>query len=229
MAAALTLFGVVLTVLLPFRATRIRLSGHAGHIVGRGVLWALGIRSTIEGAEKLEGPAIIVANHTSHLDMFLAASAAPVGVCFIARRGLLLFPLLGALFALSGHLLIPRGRTGAAVRALNREAAFVKRNALGMWIWPEGTRSADGRLRPRFKKGFVHLAIETGLPVVVGVITGAHTAWPKGHPPRSGQRVRMEFLPAVHTETWRAETAADHAAEIQALVEGALPEAQRPA
>ena len=48
-----------------------------------------------------------------------------------------------------------------------------------MTIWPEGTRSPDGRLLP-FKKGPFHLAMETGVPIVPVTVIGTHEIWPKG-------------------------------------------------
>ncbi len=60
-----------------------------------------------------------------------------------------------------------------------REAAHVLQSGLGMLVFPEGTRSPDGRLLP-FKKGPFHLAMEAGVPVVPITIVGSHEAWPKG-------------------------------------------------
>jgi 1-acyl-sn-glycerol-3-phosphate acyltransferase len=48
-----------------------------------------------------------------------------------------------------------------------------------MLVFPEGTRSPDGRLLP-FKRGAFHLAIEAGVPIVPITIVGSHDAWPKG-------------------------------------------------
>ena len=66
----------------------------------------------------------------------------------------------------------------AAIASL-RFAAEVLRSGVSMTIWPEGTRSTDGRLLP-FKKGPFHLAMESGVPIVPITLVGTHEIWPKG-------------------------------------------------
>jgi 1-acyl-sn-glycerol-3-phosphate acyltransferase len=94
---------------------------------------------------------------------------------------------------------------------------------------PEGTRSKDGRLLA-FKKGFVHLAVATGFPVVPVVVHGAHKAW------RNGSLLEfvpmpmdIEILPPIDTTSWTEETAADHALAVHDLFVAHLREDQRPA
>ncbi len=226
-AAALFGFGALCVPLVPWRGLRVRLSGHLGRALGPASLRLLGVQ--VEGGEvPITAPAIYVCNHTSHLDVFLSAAMAPVGTSFVARRGLLLFPFFGLLYALSGHLLISRSRPAVAIRALQRNAALVRREGLGVWILPEGTRSVDGRLKPELKKGFVHLALATGLPVVPVLFVGAHWPWPKGRWLSRPGRVEVVVLPAVDTAGWRAETAAAHCAQVHGLMAAALPPDQRP-
>ena len=66
----------------------------------------------------------------------------------------------------------------AAVESV-REAATVLQSGMGMLVFPEGTRSPDGKLLP-FKKGPFHVAMEAGVPVVPITIAGSYEAWPKG-------------------------------------------------
>ena len=69
---------------------------------------------------------------------------------------------------------------------------------------PEGHRAEDGRLQ-EFKKGFAHLAAQTGLPVVPVIVTGAHKALPAGGSLKTGRRgvlVRVVVKPAIDTSGW---------------------------
>ena len=98
---------------------------------------------------------------------------------------------------------------------------FVKKNNLSIWIWPEGTRSMDGKLIP-FKKGFVHLALATGLPVVPVVLHGAHNVWPAKTMQFYPGEVRVDVMNPIQTDTWAKETINEHLEEVKGLMTKAL-------
>lgn len=241
--AARTLFGLalvgVVTVitavvalpLLPWRVARIKLHNLYGKIVGRLVVFLVGVRPEVRGGERLDGsmPAIYVANHASNLDFFLCVWMCPYGGCGVVKKEFVYLPFCGWLYLLSGHLRISRGDRARAIVALQDTGRLVKRHRLGVWIMPEGSRSRDGRLQP-FKKGFVHMAIATGLPVVPVVLHDAHLHWPRHSvvPIRSGT-VTIDVLPAIDTSGWREETADDHARLVHDQMVAVLAPAQRPA
>ena len=76
-----------------------------------------------------------------------------------------IYSFFGQIYWLSGHLLIDRSNRESAIASIKEVTQIVHKNLLSLWIWPEGTRARDGRLTP-FKKGFVHLALDTKLPIV---------------------------------------------------------------
>ena len=63
------------------------------------------------------------------------------------------------------------------ISSMKKVTDIVDQNKLSLWIWPEGTRSRNGRLT-EFKKGFVHLALDTKLPIVPIISHRAHKRWP---------------------------------------------------
>jgi 1-acyl-sn-glycerol-3-phosphate acyltransferase len=126
------------------------------------------------------------------------------------------------------HLLIDRFNKERAVEMLKETAALVKKHRLGIWILPEGTRSKDGRLLA-FKKGFVHLAIASGIPVVPVIVHGAHKNWEKGTFRFVPMTIDIEVLPPIDTSGWKEETAAEHADAVHALFAERLRDDQKPA
>jgi 1-acyl-sn-glycerol-3-phosphate acyltransferase len=207
---------LVLLVLLPWRVARIRVCNFYGKTVGRAITILAGVNVRVSNRQGLDAsmPAIYVANHTSSLDAFLCIWLCPYGGCGVLKKEIVRVPFYGWLAAISGHLLIDRGNRGRAVEALRQTGEFVKKHKLGVWIMPEGTRSKNGELMP-FKKGFVHLAIATGLPVVPVVIHGAHRNWKKGTLLFQSMTLDVDVLPPVDTRSWREAEADAHATSIR--------------
>jgi 1-acyl-sn-glycerol-3-phosphate acyltransferase len=237
LAAGGVLFAVVSLVflalaipLLPFRVLRVRLCNGYGKLCGRSIVWLARAQPRVAHPERLQGsnPAVFVTNHAATLDVFLGIWLCPWGACGVFKKEIVRVPFLGWLAVLSGHLLIDRRDHERAVKTLDEAARFLSQNRLGVWIFPEGTRSRDGRLQP-FKKGFVHLAIQAGLPVVPVLVHGAHKSWRKGELPGIREmQLDVEVLEPIDTSAWRAETAAEHALAVQRLFEQGLREDQRP-
>jgi 1-acyl-sn-glycerol-3-phosphate acyltransferase len=146
----------------------------------------------------------------------------------IAKKSVVFYPVFGLLYLMSGHLRIDRKNSKAAVASMKKIAPLIRDKKLSIYMWPEGTRSRDGRLRP-FKKGVVHLAVQTGLPVVPMVVKGAHRAWPATSYTLRPSPIEVEFLPAVKTDDWTVETIDEHVAHLHGLFANALPEDQKPA
>ena len=214
--------------LLPWRPLRIRIGNVYGKILGPSVTRILGIRTRVRHPERLSGssPAIYITNHTSILDVLIAMWLCPMGGCGIAKREIARIPFFGWAYRLSGHLLIDRGDREGAIAALAATAEVVRRHRLSIWIWPEGTRSRDGRLLS-FRKGFVHLAIATGLPVVPMVLHSAHQRVPGRSFTLIPGELEMEVLEPIDTRAWKPETVGDHVEQTHAVFRRALRPAQR--
>lgn len=215
--------------LLPWRKARIYFTNYLGTVVGWTLMWISGSTVTVEGREHFNGtqPAICVGNHTSIVDAFTSVWLSPRGTVGVAKKSILNYPIYGQIWYLSGHLVIDRSNPKSAIESLNKLGEFVRTKGLQVLLWPEGTRSRDGRLLP-FKKGFVHLAIATGLPVVPMVTTGAHEVWDKGSLKIKEVPIHIKFLPPIDTSEWKTETVSDHALEVWNIIHDSLPPEQRP-
>ena len=222
---------LLLIVLLPFRGARIRLCNVYGKIVSPPILWIVRARVTWHGRERIDRvkPAIYISNHTSMTDIFLGMLLCPVGGVGIAKKEVAKIPFYGWAYRLSGHLLIDRSNRESAIAGMKETAETVKNFGMSIWIWPEGTRSKDGRLLP-FKKGFAHLAMATGLPVVPVVVTNAHKNWQK-HTMTAFRKTEIDVtvLDPIDTSAWTEQNMAENIQAVQQVMIDHLPPEQRPA
>ncbi len=137
------------------------------------LLRASGVSVEVEGLANLpsEAGAILVANHQSNFDIFALLHALPVSIRFIAKQELSRIPLLAQAMRSAGHVFIDRTDRRGAVQAMRAAASRMREDGLYLGLFPEGTRSRDGRLGT-FKKGSFVLAIETGLPIIPVALDG---------------------------------------------------------
>lgn len=122
-----------------------------------------------------EGGAILAANHTSYLDPPIVACTYNSPISFLARKSLFrgfgawLYPRLNT---------VPIDREHADLQSMKTILRKLK-NGERLLMFPEGTRSADGRLQEA-KAGIGMLVAKSGVPVQPVRIFGAHESWPKG-------------------------------------------------
>jgi 1-acyl-sn-glycerol-3-phosphate acyltransferase len=229
MALGALVAAVFMLLLLPSRLARVRVGNYFGKTICRLMVALSGCPLTIRGQEHLDRhrPAIYVSNHTSIMDIFIAAWLSPVGTVGVAKKEVVYYPFFGQLYLLSGHLRIDRGNSAAARASLARLGETVRARRLSIFLWPEGTRSRDGHLQP-FRKGLVHLAVQTGLPVVPFVVKGAQKAWVKHSLLLARVPIEVEVLPAIDTSNWDAEHADEEIEQVQAAFRAVLPLDQQP-
>jgi len=163
---------------------------------GRFLLWASGVKVTFEGLENLrtDGAQIVVANHQSWFDVFTLAALLPVRYRFAAKKELGGVPVFGRAWKACGHVSLDRGNREAAIEALDLAWREVHEEELTLVLFPEGTRSQDGRLMP-FKKGAFVMAVQGQVPLVPMALLGTRDIMVKG-----GIRVRSgEILVRIGT------------------------------
>ena len=161
------------------------------------------VQVTTSGRELLEGlrgPAVLVANHSSHLDAPLVLTTLPerwrrsTAVAAAADYFFDTWPrAAGSSMAFSTF---PMERRGGGDVSL---AADLLRHGWSVLVFPEGTRSPDG-WAGEFRRGAAHLALEAQVPVVPVAIRGSYPAMPRGRSwPVAGRRaVRVRYGSPVH-------------------------------
>ena len=216
MVVASVIFIVLMIPLLPWRVVRIYACNVYGSIAGKSMVWASGANMIFHDRDKVDSqkPAILVSNHSSTLDMWIGMWVCPMGGCGLAKKEIRVVPGVGQLYMLSGHPLIDRSNRERAVATMNGVAEFIVKNGLSLWLWPEGTRSRDGSLQP-FKKGFVHAALATGLPVIPVVVHNAAKVWPRGPLKFNPGPVHVHVLDSVDTSGWSVEHLDEHVEAIR--------------
>ena len=199
--------------------------GRAAHACAR--LWSWLILATTgvivdrEGLERTEPGQtyMFVSNHQSTYDIPVLFASLPFQLRIIAKESLGRFPFLGWHLRRSGHLLVDRRRPDRA-GILRRWKALVG-EGLSLIVFPEGTRSADGRVGP-FKAGSFLLAIEAGLPIVPVTVSGSRAVMTKGQLTTRPGRVRLVVHEPIRTEGASPEAARNLAARVRSVVEAPL-------
>jgi 1-acyl-sn-glycerol-3-phosphate acyltransferase len=142
------------------------------------ILWLAGARVDVARFPSLpDGPLIFACNHESALDILALLKVLPRNVRFIAKRELFQIPIFGWYMRIGGHVEVDRANHAQALQSLRRAGQSV-RGGTSLIVFPEGTRSRDGRIHP-FKKGPFVVAMEAGIPVVPVAISGAGRLNPK--------------------------------------------------
>ncbi len=157
-----------------------RLANHFTGEWGRLVIRGSGVEVVVRNGERLHPPggSILVANHRSWFDIFALSAALDHSFVFIGKKEISSIPLVGMVWQKVGHIAIDRSDRQAAVASLER-ADRLLREGRTIVIFPEGTRSPDGRLG-RFKKGAFVIAIRSQVPIIPVAIRGTGRIMKKG-------------------------------------------------
>ena len=112
-------------------------------------------------------PCVYLVNHQATLDMVAMGAAVPKNTAILAKEEIKYYPLMGQYMQLARNVFINRQNHSSAIETMAQIARRIKEQKLGLWMYPEGTRShqRDNSLLP-FKKGAFHLAIQGGIPII---------------------------------------------------------------
>jgi 1-acyl-sn-glycerol-3-phosphate acyltransferase len=139
----------------------------------------------------MTGPLLVVSNHQSHLDPVLIGIASPRQVGALARASLFKGPFAWLIRSF-GAVPVERGSATAGIRAL---LGMLKANEAAI-VFPEGTRTEDGQLRP-FQAGFCAIARRSGAAIAPTTIQGAFAALPRGAKFPRMKPITLTFQPPI--------------------------------
>lgn len=159
-----------------------------------------GIKLEIIGQDKIfeQPPSVYIANHQSLFDILAAIISIPGTARFIAKKELFRIPVFAQGLKLIGTIKIDRGNSAKARETINESIKIIKRG-VSVIIFPEGTRSKDGKIKP-FKKGGFVLATQGKIPIVPMVISGSLYIMAKQNLRVRKGKIKVEFLDPIATD-----------------------------
>jgi 1-acyl-sn-glycerol-3-phosphate acyltransferase len=148
------------------------------------------------------GPVILASNHSSFLDPMLVGAGVPREINYLARENLFRFPVLG--WVLHKWQAVPVNREGGGAKGLK---AILDRLLAGgaIILFPEGTRSSDGNLKPA-RSGVGLTVIKSTAPVVPVRVFGTFEAYSRHMRFPRPRRVAVKYGEPMHFEKLRSES-----------------------
>jgi 1-acyl-sn-glycerol-3-phosphate acyltransferase len=177
-------------------------TGYLFRKLGKAMTWANPTWKLHVSGETISDPRhpyVVVSNHQSLADIPLISNL-PWEMKWMGKIELFKLPILGWLMILSGDISVDRKSPRSGALALIRAQRYLEKRCSVM-IFPEGTRTLDGRVRP-FSDGAFHLAIRAKVPVLPLAIEGSRDCIPKnswkfGKP----SDIHLKVLPPVDTSS----------------------------
>lgn len=188
---------------------------------------AAGIKIEISDKENIPSgrSCIFMSNHVSNLDPPVLIPLLPGRSSVLLKKELMNIPILGRAMRMAKFVPVERGSRRDAARASVEAAAEALRSGLHILVYPEGTRSPDGRLST-FKKGPFFLAQETQAPIVPIALSGTQTMMRKGSYAITPGLARIQVLPIIEPSNY--ETREELMLAVRAAIVDALPVEMKP-
>jgi 1-acyl-sn-glycerol-3-phosphate acyltransferase len=190
-----TLIGYILLYLVPYPPIKKRKLFY--HYIVRGALWVLtymmvNVRKRHEGLDNMDfsKPAVIIANHASFLDILVTVMQHP-RLILLTNKWVYYSPVFGKVVQLADYYPVMEGADAATEKFVD-----IVKDGYSIVVFPEGTRSPDGKLK-RFHKGAFYLADELKLDIVPMLLHGTGDTIKKGDFMVMNASMTMKFLPRI--------------------------------
>jgi len=197
-------------------------TGNPVHIIARiwskSILFVSGIKVDVEGLANIDpGKSYIyMANHRSNFDIPVLLSCLPIQFRWLAKAELFKIPIFGRAMSGAGYVKIDRSNRESAFRSIDEVAAKMK-NGVSVMIFPEGTRSQDGSVKP-FKKGGFIMAVDTGTPIVPIILRGTRSIMTKGSWRINPDKVALCIEEPIDTSGFTRDTKEDLIKRVRGVI-----------
>jgi 1-acyl-sn-glycerol-3-phosphate acyltransferase len=196
----------------------------------RGIIFFMrlvNVRIQIVGRERIPAETcLFAANHTSSADAPAVVWAIPRRIAILLKETLFRWPIVGQAFRAARFIPVDRRQREAALESMDK-AIDSLRAGQSFLVYPEGTRSPDGRLQS-FKKGAAVMAIKAGVPIVPVACSGAHRIMEKRSLIIHPGRILVEFLQPIDPSSYSLETRDALNQRLHDEMAAGLPPDQRP-
>lgn len=202
------------------------------------VLWAgkkamglgpiiLGIRIEVKGVEFVEKdkPYLFMSNHLSFLDGPILYFVIPRPVRVILKKEIFRIPVIGLGMKQVGFVPVDRKGIRGGKKSIDRASWMMREKGFSFLIFPEGTRSRNGRLQ-EFRRGGFFLAYASQCPIVPISIQGTYELMPKGRFFVKKGKIRISFHPPVAVLGGSRDDLPALLTEVRDAIRSGLDEAQ---
>jgi 1-acyl-sn-glycerol-3-phosphate acyltransferase len=189
---------------------------------------AAGVRVDLTGLENVPAgkSCIFMCNHVSNLDPPVVLPLLPGRSSVLLKKELMSIPVMGRAMRMAKFVPVERSSRRDAAKASMTAAAEVLRSGLHILVYPEGTRSLDGRLAA-FKKGPFFLAEQTQALIVPVVVSGTEKMLHKGSSAITPGVARVQLLPTINPADYQ--TREELMRAVHDAMAAALPDEMKPA
>lgn len=187
----------------------------------------VGVRVEVRGLERLDSKQtyIFTPNHQSLIEVPLLVAYLDRNPAYLAKKEVFKYPVFGQGISLMGCIPVDRSNSAAAIESARLATARL-RSGKDYVVYPEGTRSPDGRMLP-FKKGAFIMAIEAAVPVVPVSLSGCSSIMPKGEIKLVPSTIYVTIHEPISTNEYTRDNITDLMALTQEKVLSALSEEER--
>jgi 1-acyl-sn-glycerol-3-phosphate acyltransferase len=167
----------------------------------------LGIEVEVSGLDRFDPwtTLIFMPNHESFLDGPLLEMLIPGAARVILKKSIVGIPIVGPGMRFVGFVPVDRKGNRGGQRSIAKAVRMVREKGYSFLVFPEGTRSRDGKLQP-FRRGGFFLALETGAPIVPVTIRGTFELMPKGQKYARKGTVQVAFRDPIPVAGYTVET-----------------------
>ena len=196
-------------------------------LMAKWALWAgqkiLGIRLDSSGIERIdkEESYVFMANHLSLIDGPLLFMLIPQFVRVLLKKEAFRLPVIGLAMKQVSFVSVDRKGLKGGKKSIDRATRMIKEKGFSFLIFPEGTRSRDGKLQP-FKRGGFFLAVNSQVPIFPVSIKGSYTRLPKGSFFAKKGKVRVMFHPPVSVQGFDRNNLSQLMGEVRGVIESGL-------
>jgi len=183
----------------------------------------LGIRLEIEGLDRFgrKDAYVFMANHVSFLDGPLLFYVVPRLLRVIIKKSVFRLPVLGQGMRFVGFVPVDRKGIRGGKASIDLASRLMRERGYPFLIFPEGTRSRDGRIQP-FRRGGFFLAMAAGAPIVPVSINGTFELMPKGSFIARRGTIRVVFHPPIAVDGYNRGNLEGLMAAVKAAIESGL-------